>query len=163
MATALIILASALIALAVLAYQQNQRASTLEAQAEAQARTTEVSTRLRLSSEANAEDTRRKLEVARHFAWETVFDAIEDVTSPEIEMIAVSPSKSTGAVSIRAYAKSREAMLQFVTALENRTGLSRVHIARFETKVIGALILLEFEVVAQLPLNTKRDAARTGR
>jgi hypothetical protein len=145
------------------ALDRNHRASDLEGRVEAHAKVLQASARSRTSSEAGAEDTRRKLGLARHFAWEAVFNSIEEVVSSDIEMLTVNPNKSTSSVSIRANAQSYDAMLRFVQSLEKRAGFDRVHIASFERKVVGALNLLEFEVVAQLPPPPKSEAARTVR
>ncbi|MCA2999941.1 MAG: hypothetical protein ING75_15225 [Rhodocyclaceae bacterium] len=149
--------------IAFVAHERNRYASLIEARADAKSRSIQIETRTRTSSDLSAKEALRKLEHAMYFAWETAFDAAEDLATAEIEVLSVSPTKSTGSVSIQAQARSTEAMLRFVSSLEDRTGLYGVHLARLEAKTVGSLSLVEFEVLAQLPMHKTLSASRGSR
>ncbi|MES2125711.1 MAG: hypothetical protein V4463_00420 [Pseudomonadota bacterium] len=70
----------------------------------------------------------------RDFAWTRVFNAVERVASPDIELLDFQPEKTIRVLVLRGEAKNREALSAFANALAAQKVFANVHLVRQETR-----------------------------
>ncbi len=83
------------------------------------------------------EAVRRANAVARELArrWDKVFAAIEAAGDPEVGLLAVEPDAQKGVVRITAQSKSKQAMLRYLTRLQDKEPLQRMLLEQHQVRV----------------------------
>jgi len=137
-ATAALLLGAGAMVLAIAVFQDTlARSVLLEAelgQAGKPARTGDASPG---GARAPGDAVKRANAVAHELArrWDSVFLAIEAASDAEVALLAIEPDASKGEVRITAEAKSKNAMLRYVTRLQARQPLQRVLLERHEVRL----------------------------
>jgi hypothetical protein len=74
--------------------------------------------------------------VARELArrWDSVFAAIEAARDPEVALLAIEPDASKGIVRLTAESKNKNAMLRYLTRLQDQQPLQRVLLENHEVR-----------------------------
>ena len=82
------------------------------------------------------ETVKRANAVARELArrWDRVFAAIEAARDPEVGLLAIEPDASKGIVRLTAESKSKNAMLRYLTRLQDQQPLQRVLLEHHEVR-----------------------------
>ncbi|MGB5080261.1 MAG: hypothetical protein WBO23_05925 [Burkholderiales bacterium] len=82
------------------------------------------------------EPVKRANAVARELSrrWDEVFGAIEAVNDAEVALLAVEPDAQKGVVRITAESKNKNAMLRYLTRLQDRRPLQRVLLDHHEVR-----------------------------
>jgi len=82
------------------------------------------------------EPVKRANAVARELSrrWDRVFGAIDAVTDPEVALLAIEPDAQRGIVRITAESKNKNAMLRYLTRLQERRPLQRVLLDQHEVR-----------------------------
>lgn len=82
------------------------------------------------------EAVRRANAVARELArrWDKVFAAIEAAGDPEVGLLAVEPDAQKGLVRITAQSKSKQAMLRYLTRLQDKEPLQRMLLEQHQVR-----------------------------
>ncbi len=80
---------------------------------------------------AAARDTLQRLSVP----WEALFGALEAAQTERASLVSIEPDASAGTVMLTGEAKDYLAALSYVAILEQQKVLSRVHLAKHETRV----------------------------
>jgi hypothetical protein len=83
------------------------------------------------------ETVRRANAVARELArrWDKVFAAIEAAGDPEVGLLAVEPDAQKGLVRITAQSKSKQAMLRYLTRLQDKEPLQRMLLEQHQVRI----------------------------
>jgi hypothetical protein len=90
--------------------------------------------------EAVSEQTQRELGAARRLLqelvlpWETLFRSIEASVDRDTGLLAVEPDADKRAVRITGEARDYQAVLNFVSRLEDTPGLSRIHLLNHQIR-----------------------------
>ena len=79
---------------------------------------------------AAARDTLQRLSVP----WDALFGALEAAQTERASLISIEPDAAGGTVALTGEAKDYLALLSYVANLEQQKALSRVHLARHETR-----------------------------
>jgi hypothetical protein len=82
------------------------------------------------------EPVKRANAVARELSrrWDEVFGAIEAVSDAEVALLAIEPDAQKGVVRITAESKNKNAMLRYLTRLQDRRPLQRVLLDHHEVR-----------------------------
>lgn len=82
------------------------------------------------------EAVRRANVVARELArrWDKVFAAIEAAGDPEVGLLAVEPDAHKGVVRITAQSRSKQAMLRYLTRLQDKEPLQRMLLEQHQVR-----------------------------
>ena len=88
------------------------------------------------------------LAAERAYSWYPVFHALEQASSPDIELLEFLPDKASGKLVLRGEARNVEALTSYVALLARQDVLSEVHLAHQKNVVRGSLELMTFEVRA---------------
>jgi len=83
-----------------------------------------------------SESVKRANSVVRALSrrWDTVFGAIEAVSDAEVALLAIEPDAQKGVVRITAEAKNKNAMLRYLTRLQDHRPLQRVLLDNHEVR-----------------------------
>lgn len=79
---------------------------------------------------AAARDTLQRLSVP----WDALFGALEAAQTERASLLSIEPDAVSGTVALTGEAKDYLALLSYVANLEQQKALSRVHLARHETR-----------------------------
>jgi hypothetical protein len=87
-------------------------------------------------SRRSDEAVRRANVVARELArrWDKVFAAIEAAGDPEVGLLSVEPDAHKGVVRITAQSKSKQAMLRYLTRLQDKEPLQRMLLEQHQVR-----------------------------
>lgn len=93
---------------------------------------------------AAARDTIRRLSVP----WDTLFAALEAAQTERASLLSIEPDVENGMVTLTGEAKDYLAALSYVANLEQQKSLSRVHLAKHETRQNDPLRPIAFVISA---------------
>jgi len=132
---AALLLGAAALALAITAFQDIQaRTARLEAEL---GRIKRPAGNAGPTGAAKLDETvKRANAVARELArrWDRVFAAIEAVGDAEVALLAIEPDAHRGIVRITAESRNKQAMLRYLTRLQDRHPLQRVLLEHHEVR-----------------------------
>lgn len=118
-------------------YMVNEEISRREARLTARAGETRSGDVIRVSSQpvregelVAARDTLRRLSVP----WDSLFGALEAAQTERAWLLAIEPDAGNGTVTLTGEARDYLAALSYVANLEQQKTLSRVYLARHETR-----------------------------
>jgi Tfp pilus assembly protein PilN len=80
---------------------------------------------------AAARDTLQRLSIP----WDTLFGALEAAQTERASLLSIEPDAGGGTVTLTGVAKDYLAALSYVANLEQQKALSRVHLAKHETRL----------------------------
>ena len=146
---ALVLMASASMAL-LLAYQSYVRLETASLMRERLDRL--AARKLAPPSRAVIEDAKRweALALERGFDWHRVFDSIERVGNPDINLLVWEPDKANRKIAVRGEAKNDKALIAFIESLSIDSALKHVHLVRRQPLKRGDTEAVAFEIRATL-------------
>lgn len=131
------------------AYDQHEQASAAMARGD-RLRAAQASRPVPKVSRLEAEEQKRwaALKVERDFAWRPLFDALEQATSTDIELLQFQPDKAGERVYLSGEARDEAALAAFLEALSAQATLKNVHLTHQENKARDRLITVLFEIKA---------------
>jgi len=88
------------------------------------------------------------LAAERAYSWYPVFHALEQASSPDIELLEFLPDKVSGKLVLRGEARNVDALTSYLALMGKQDVLSEVHLAHQKNVVRGSLELVTFEVRA---------------
>lgn len=100
-----------------------------------------------------AEDAKRRwdaLAVERAFSWYPLFRALEQASSPDIELLEFLPDKAGRRLTLRGESRNLDALTAYLFALNAQSPLSEVYLAQQKTINRTGMSLLSFEVRARV-------------
>jgi len=105
-----------------------------------------------VASRAAVEDSKRwaALAAERGFSWYPLFRALEQSSSPDIELLEFVPDKANGRLTLRGEARSLTALTEYLSALGAQDALTEVYLARQKRRNRAGMVVLEFEVRTRL-------------
>lgn len=89
-----------------------------------------------------------ELKRERQFSWSSLFVAVEQAGSEDIELLAVVPDKANSSVKLNGEARDQAALMVFLNALAEQSVLKNVHLTHQQTKKRERLESIVFEVKA---------------
>lgn len=90
------------------------------------------------------------LAVERAYSWYPVFRALEQASSPDIELLEFLPDKASGKLVLRGEARSVEALTAYLALLSDQKILTEVHLAHQKNVSRAGLAVMTFEIRASL-------------
>lgn len=84
------------------------------------------------------------------FSWYPLFRALEQASSPEIELLEFLPDKAGRRLTLRGEARNIGALSAYMTALGAQPSLMEIYLAQQKNVGRGGMTLLSFEVRARL-------------
>lgn len=100
-----------------------------------------------------AVDTQRRWEVLaaeRAFAWYPVFRALEQASSPDIELLEFLPDKANRRLALRGEARSMAGLTGYLVALNAQAPLAEVYLAHQKNVSRAGMSIVSFEIRARL-------------
>lgn len=100
-----------------------------------------------------AQDERLRWEalaVERAFSWYPVFRALEQASSPEIELLEFLPDKTNRRLTLRGEARTMEGLTAYLTKLGAQAPLTEVYLAKQKNISRAGMSLVAFEVRTRL-------------
>jgi hypothetical protein len=91
-----------------------------------------------------------QLKTEREFPWAPVFQAVERVASPDIELLEFKPDKPNRRIALRGEARNRKALIAYLGSLSTQFGLSNVYLTHQQTVARDTLETIAFEIKATL-------------
>ncbi len=139
------------IALSIFAYREQDQANALNNRSEqlilAQAKRPVP----KLSRTAQDEKKRwEALKAERDFAWGGLFSALEKAANANIELLEVSPDKSSRRVLLRGEARDRDALVAYLGTLAAQPALRNVHLTHQSKMTRERLETWSFEIKATM-------------
>ena len=101
----------------------------------------------------NEQDEQKRwaaLKLERDFPWEKVFQAVEKVSSTNIELLEFQPDKSNRRIVLRGEARDLKALTAYLEALAAQAALTNVHLTHQQDLVRDRLETVSFEIKATL-------------
>ncbi|QNM94832.1 hypothetical protein [Chitinimonas koreensis] len=102
-------------------------------------------------SAAQAADSRQRLAVVRaelSYPWPQVFQAVEKVSNPEVELLEFKPDPRAGSIALRGEARTHAALIDYLGRLSTQPGWREVHLTHQQDLVRDRLETVEFEIKA---------------
>lgn len=91
------------------------------------------------------------LAVERAYSWYPVFRALEQASSPDIELLEFLPDKASRKLVLRGEARNVEALTAYLALLSKQKILNEVHMAHQKNISRAGLTVMTFEIRASLP------------
>lgn len=88
----------------------------------------------------------QQLQGARDFPWEQVFQAIENASTADVELLDFAPDKSHRRIVLHGEAKDAEALTSYLDVLTEQKQLHGVYLARRQAIERDKLVTVEFEI-----------------
>jgi hypothetical protein len=84
----------------------------------------------------------------REFPWPRIFQAIERLNNPEIELLEFLPDKQNRMIVLHGEARNRAAVVAYLEALAAQKTFGNVHLLHQQTVMRGQLETVAFEIKA---------------
>lgn len=88
----------------------------------------------------------QQLQGARDFPWADVFQAIENASTADVELLDFAPDKSHRRIVLHGEAKDAEALASYLDVLTEQKQLRGVYLARRQAVERDKLVTVEFEI-----------------